>query len=75
MALGGVRIPPGERYSTSCYVRELAGLPAGDGRGCSVGRTAPSSTRLPLHGVLTTKKDSISYGKQAELLYMADLLL
>ena len=45
--------------------REPAGLPAGDGRGCSVGRPAPSSTRLALHGVLTTKKGSMSYGKHS----------
>ena len=45
--------------------REPAGLPAGDGRGCSVGRPAPSSTRLALHGVLTTRKGRTTFGKQA----------
>ena len=46
--------------------REPAGLPAGDGRGCSVGRPAPSSTRLPLSGRLTTRKVRLTSGKHAE---------
>ena len=48
--------------------REPAGLPAGVGRGCSVGRLAPSSTRLPPSGRLSFKQARLTCGKHSESL-------
>ena len=66
------RVPDTEAFPKSRTGRDAtsghapAGLPAGDGRGCSVGRPAPSSTRLPPSGRLTTKKVRLTFGKHSE---------
>ncbi len=65
------RVPDTEAFPESRTGRDAtsrdapAGLPAGVGRGCSVGRLAPSSTRLPPSGRLTTRKVRLTYGKHS----------